>query len=961
MGAISTTLNLNGNMETRLSALTKRAETLYSSLQKIGQLHVTPVVNSSSFDFGDRLVESTQKAKEAANNLKINSQDAIKSVQGLKATLGGVRTVTAEVAKGLQFLANSAREADKRVRSLTTALKGLGRVSLSNLNQLSGGALTGSLQRLESALGFVDSATGNLGDSSTRAENAQRRLNGELNSTRGSSTRAANAVRDVGDAAREAANHTASLVASLTAAWAVYGTFHAARSLFETSDKMTSIEGRLRIGVDEGSMREAKAYLQQNMDKIPVGVDIDTASSDMAIKVYKDKLMSIANETRQQFSEVADFATKLMVNVGGKAFKSTNELLDFTKTLNKFIVVSGSTGSEASSVFTQLPQALSSGTLQGDELKSLRENAPLIKNVIQDYANQVLGLQGDIKDLGAEGQITARTVVDAIKWGANEAESKMGKMPWTWAQRWNMFNNTITSVMENVYAKMQRLANMRGTDTMFSDLAKVYGFFAEKVVRTTGIVMALGTALSNEGLLYPILTAGMSALALATITLIAAKATEITVGGFSLLWKIKDEVATAFLTKAQMAHTGVVKLLTGSIINNTWATIGNALATARQTLATIANNVVMAIRQAVTVGVTTATVGGTMAMVAHAAWTAMCTAATWALTAAKGALLVAAGLLLGVIIALAPVIAIVGLAMYVLGSAIGVTTLATWGLNLAIVGIIGVVILVVGAIVMFMIRMLGALQTSRSVIYYIGALFGWLYGVIYNIVAHIWNTIANFANFFANVLDDPCQAWVNLVHAMVDDCLGYLQNLASGIDAVFGSNLAGTVADWKARAKKKVDEIIGTKKAMKTIVNLMEYKDVATTARAAGNGLDSFVGDVKQKIGSFINGGFTGGYEKYLKDINTDPDGNGKAIKDNTGKTAKAVESVAENLDWLITANERRAINSFTSNSYEVPVNVTINGGDRNLAGIAEEIRWNLTSYLTERLNSGAEGAMQGV
>ena len=78
-------------------------------------------------------------------------------------------------------------------------------------------------------------------------------------------------------------------------------------------------------------------------------------------------------------------------------------------------------------------------------------------------------------------------------------------------------------------------------------------------------------------------------------------------------------------------------------------------------------------------------------------------------------------------------------------------------------------------------------------------------------------------------------------------------------------------------------------------------------------------------------------------------------------RIAKATEKTAENLDWLITANERRAINSFTNQNYQVPVNVTINGNDRNLAGIAEEIRWNLTDYLTERLSSGAEGAVQGV
>ena len=102
-----------------------------------------------------------------------------------------------------------------------------------------------------------------------------------------------------------------------------------------------------------------------------------------------------------------------------------------------------------------------------------------------------------------------------------------------------------------------------------------------------------------------------------------------------------------------------------------------------------------------------------------------------------------------------------------------------------------------------------------------------------------------------------------------------------------------------------------------------------------------------------------GGYQGYNAAGGTP--GKLDGIKGDTGRIAKATEKTAENLDWLITANERRAINSFTNQNYQVPVNVTINGNDRNLAGIAEEIRWNLTDYLTERLSSGAEGAVQGV
>ena len=408
MGAISTTLNLNGNMGTRLAALQRRADMLYSSMRKLGTLNISPPQSFNTYT-----VPLQQSAASA---------------------VGTVRTL---------------------------------RQAVLDLNKAVAG-------------------------------------------TRGSCAGVARGIRNVGNAAQEAARHTSSLVASLAAAWAVYGTFHAARNLFETSDKLTSIEGRMMVGIDEGSLNEAKAYFQKNMGEVPMGVSLDDAAMQGAVAQYKKRIMDIANETRQTFTDTAGFISKLMVNVGGKAFKSTNELLDFTKTLNKFIVVSGASGSEATSILTQLPQALSSGNLQGDELRSIRENAPLLKNTIQDYANKILGLQGDIKDLGAEGKITARTIVDAVRWGSNIADEKLGKMPWTWAQRWNVFSNQVITALEPVFAKIKQLANMEGTGKMFTDMADVISTFANIVVTGTSLLMAFGTALSNVGLLYPLLTAGIA-------------------------------------------------------------------------------------------------------------------------------------------------------------------------------------------------------------------------------------------------------------------------------------------------------------------------------------------------------------------------------------------------------------------------------------------------------------------
>ena len=855
---------------------------------------------------GNEIQESEARA--------INTTMALRqSMLDLNKAVAGTRGACAEAAKGIKNISNSAQEANRRVSSLATNLNKLNRVRLPNLNTLPNNSayavlgnmaqsLMGSLDRVNSSLGRTNSALNSLGSSTSRANNA-------LNGTSNASVGAARGIRNVGNAAQEAARHTSSLVASLTAAWAVYGAFHAARNLFETSDKLTSIEGRMMVGIDEGSLNEAKAYFQKNMGEVPMGVSLDDAAMQGAVAQYKKRIMDIANETRQKFTDTAGFISKLMVNVGGKAFKSTNELLDFTKTLNKFIVVSGASGSEATSILTQLPQALSSGNLQGDELKSIRENAPLLKNTIQDYANKILGLQGDIKDLGAEGKITARTIVDAVEWGAKVADEKLGKMPWTWAQRWNVFSNRVLDALEPVYGKMKQLANMGGMDKMLSDMANVVAFFADKVVTGVSVVMAFATALSNIGLLYPILTVGISAMAGALILLIGVKVKDIACGALQIAMENAASVARAVRTQVTAVATVVENIHTAAKSAGTMATIAS-------TVADLAAN-----------------------------------AAKWLLVAACFALV-------GVLLALSPVLIAVGLLMFIYGVATKTAEISMWGLYVATIGVVAVVIMAVGALIAWIAKMVAAGRMAHSVAYYIGYLFGWLYGVIYNVIAHIWNVVAGFANFFYNVLDDPVQAWVNLIHDMVDDCLGFLQSLASGIDAVFGSNLAGAVANWKSRAQAAVSDIIGKKAPMKTIMNRMTYKDVAVTAGEAGRGLEKFTGEVMNKVGAIMDN-LNGGYQGY--DANAANGGKLDGIKGDTGRIAKATEKTAENLDWLITANERRAINAFTNHNYQVPVNVTINGNDRNLAGIAEEIRWNLTDYLTERLSSGAEGAVQGV
>lgn len=121
--------------------------------------------------------------------------------------------------------------------------------------------------------------------------------------------------------------------------------------------------------------------------------------SGMQARSLQD-LNVIANETRGGIAETADLYAKLMRSTKGVA-ESEMQVAKATEIVNKAFKAGGAAASEQAAGIMQLGQGLGSGILQGDELRSLRENAPLLAQAITDYFKvSIAGL----KDLGAEGK-----------------------------------------------------------------------------------------------------------------------------------------------------------------------------------------------------------------------------------------------------------------------------------------------------------------------------------------------------------------------------------------------------------------------------------------------------------------------------------------------------------------------------------------------------------------------------
>jgi tape measure domain-containing protein len=83
---------------------------------------------------------------------------------------------------------------------------------------------------------------------------------------------------------------------------------------------------------------------------------------------------------------------------------------------------SGATAQETSNALIQLKQGLASGVLQGEELRSIREQAPLAAQAIA----KELGVSiGELKKLASEGQVTTDVVLRAL---GKLQETQLGKL-----------------------------------------------------------------------------------------------------------------------------------------------------------------------------------------------------------------------------------------------------------------------------------------------------------------------------------------------------------------------------------------------------------------------------------------------------------------------------------------------------------------------------------------------------
>lgn len=216
-----------------------------------------------------------------------------------------------------------------------------------------------------------------------------------------------------------------------------------------------------------------------------------------------------AQDARGSFSQMADVVARFGNNAKD-AFSSSEEVVAFADLIQKQMTIAGVSTQEAANAELQLSQALGSGVLRGDELNSIFEQAP---NLIQNIADYLDVPIGKIREMAADGELSADVVKAAIFSAADDINSKFNEMPMTWGQMWQSMQNTALIAFQPVLQRLNDLANSEAFQTFIQGAIEAMATLANILLNVFEIAASVGAFIGdNWSIIAPIIYGVIAAL-----------------------------------------------------------------------------------------------------------------------------------------------------------------------------------------------------------------------------------------------------------------------------------------------------------------------------------------------------------------------------------------------------------------------------------------------------------------
>lgn len=272
-----------------------------------------------------------------------------------------------------------------------------------------------------------------------------------------------------------------------------------------------------------------------------------------------------AQDARGSFGQMADVVARFGNNAKD-AFSSSEEVVAFADLIQKQMTIAGASTQEAANAELQLSQALGSGVLRGDELNSIFEQAP---NLIQNIADYLDVPIGKIREMAADGELSADVVKAAIFSAADDINSKFNEMPMTWGQIWQSMQNTALIAFQPVLQRLNDLANSEAFQTFIQGAIEAMATLANILLNVFEVAASVGAFIGdNWSIIAPIIYGVIAALAVYAAYLGIVKAIELASAAASMIHSLAMSAKIAVMaavtgqtmaaTAAQMGYNGAL-------------------------------------------------------------------------------------------------------------------------------------------------------------------------------------------------------------------------------------------------------------------------------------------------------------------------------------------------------------------------------------------------------------------
>ena len=458
-----------------MSTATQAAATSVRNLNNAASARGLGLTAEQVNNLVSRMMQLTQASTSAGSALQRIGQGGGRALVPIANSMNALTQASNQTAAGLTRLNSISLDQFLRLRTVFSGTA----VSATRAGSAFTGFASAATRASTAATGFAGGAQ--------RASTAMTTVAGQAARMSGEVTRVASRMRE----AQSSAGGFAESIQRAARGMSIFNTAIAGISIFS---------------IARGFIELQNAFIQTDN-----AIRFLVKDTEQADRVYA-KLQESAIRTGTAMELNGQVFRRLAIGTNELGLDS-NRLADIVGILNDAMFASGTTAQEARAALIQLGQGLASGTLRGDEFRSVAEQLPAVALAIADSLGVTIG---QLRAFAHQGQLTPDIVIAALERAAPQFRAQAEDMERSFSHSANVMvtsaqglareiervipiGNTLRFLMERVGEGMVVAARLIAEPReRYAELSTATGAVSQATAQFTNALEESGIQLTNQ-------------------------------------------------------------------------------------------------------------------------------------------------------------------------------------------------------------------------------------------------------------------------------------------------------------------------------------------------------------------------------------------------------------------------------------------------------------------------------